>query len=279
MSGPFRTPRLRRAMTLAAVAAVLSAAAAAFWPTTAGACPFCSAEQSTLSEELADSQVAVLARLIEPAPTMEDDQETIDIESGKATFEVAQVLFGVEHLGGDKEVRAIYFGEPDKESLYLIRGSEAPVEWRIPLKLTPAAVEYVKQIRSLPASGADRIAFFQDYLQHGDPMLAQDAYDEFARAPYSDLKELKDRMNHDQLLDWIEDPTTSPSRRRLYFTMLGVCGSTEDLPRLEAMLLSDSRLSTPAAEYLYAASLCLGGPLGGAVSVESVRLEERRRKL
>ena len=40
--------------------------------------------------------------------------------------------------------------------------------------------------RSFRQSGADRLAFFQEYLEHEDPLLAQDAYDEFARAPYAD---------------------------------------------------------------------------------------------
>jgi len=31
-------------------------------------------------------------------------------------------------------------------------------------------------------------------------------------------------MQHDKLLAWIENPDVSPSHRRLYLTMLGVCG-------------------------------------------------------
>ena len=49
----------------------------------------------------------------------------------------------------------------------------------------------------VPASGPERLAFFQEYLEHEDPLLAQDAYDEFARAPYADVQALKPRMKHD----------------------------------------------------------------------------------
>lgn len=244
------------------------------------ACPFCEAEQSTLTEELAACDAAVIARLVRAAPAFENAPTgPIDPDSGKAGFKISETLFGEERLAGATEVDALYFGEPDKQAYYLVRGFGEPLEWGIPTKLSELAAEYVKQLRNLPAEGVDRIAFFQDYLQHDDTMLAQDAYDEFARAPYSWLKDLKDRMNREQLLAWISDPATSPSRRRLFLTMLGVCGQAEDIPRLEQMLLSDSRLLVPAAECLASVSLATGGPLAVAVLPESTRLDERRKKL
>ena len=36
---------------------------------------------------------------------------------------------------------------------------------------------------------AERLAFFQDYLEDSDEMLARDAYDEFAKTPYAGVKE------------------------------------------------------------------------------------------
>ena len=65
-------------------------------------------------------------------------------------------------------------------------------------------------------------AFFQQYLEDSEDLLARDAYDEFARAPYEEVIDLKDRMDHAQLVAWIQDPDVSPRRRRLYLTMLGV---------------------------------------------------------
>lgn len=249
-------------------------------PTLAHACPFCTAEQSTLTEELANSDAAVIARLITPAPPLEETpDDPLDPEAGKAEFEVAHTLFGPDGVTDGAAIKALYFGEPDKDSLYMIRGVGQPLDWAIPLKLTDQAVEYVKLLRTLPESGPGRVAFFKDYLQHEDPMLAQDAYDEFARAPYDDLKGIADQLDRHQLLDWIEDPAVSPSRRRLFFTMLGVCGVDEDLPRLEALLLSDSRLMIPLAEALSAAAIGAGGPLAQGLVPEATELEERRRKL
>lgn len=263
---------------------VLTAALAAA-PLAARACPFCSAESSTLTEELAACDTAVIARLVEKgaAPPAEPQEGLpygrVDPETGAATFVVDDVLRGPALVEQGQRIEALYFGSAAEDSRYLIRGVGDPPDWAIPLPLSPTAVAYVKKLDTLPESGADRVAFFQDYLQHEDPLLAQDAYDEFARAPYDDVKDLKDRMDREQLLAWIEDPEVSPSRRRLFFTMLGVCGTEEDVPRLEAMLLADSRLTTRTAEAMSAAAIAAGGPLAATLTIEAVTLNERRKKL
>jgi len=55
------------------------------------------------------------------------------------------------------------------------------------------------------------------------------------QGPYADVKGLKERMHHEKLLTWIEDPKLAPSRRRLYLTMLGICGQPADADRLESI--------------------------------------------
>ncbi len=53
-----------------------------------------------------------------------------------------------------------------------------------------------------------------------------------AKSPYEEVLALKPQMNHDQLVAWIKNEDIPASRRRLYLTMLGVCGSEKDLPLL-----------------------------------------------
>ena len=70
-------------------------------------------------------------------------------------------------------------------------------------------------------------------------MLARDAYDEFAKAPYSDVIDLKPHMDREKILAWIKATDTVPaSRRRLYLTMLGVCGQKADAELLEEYMRS-----------------------------------------
>jgi hypothetical protein len=262
-------------------AAVVSATLAA----TATACPFCTAETRTLTEEMTDSSVVLLGKLLAPAPstgvTAEDGVPYgfVDPDTGAAKFSVERVLKGDDLMLGVESVEAVYFGPDDRETTFFLRGVGAPPDWSIPLPLTETATAYIGKLPTLPPSGADRLAFFQQYLEHADPLLAQDAYDEFARAPYQDVIDLRDRMDRDQLLAWIESPTTSPSRRRLFLTMLGVCGTKDDIPPIEAMLTSDGRKLSPAVERGIAAVLAAGGPTGAAIVPELALLGERQRKL
>ena len=127
--------------------------------------------------------------------------------------------------------------------------------------------------------GAERLEYFQDYLENPDPLLAQDAYDEFGRAPYSDVQALKPKMKHDLIVKWVADPEVSPSRRRLYLTMLGVCGTKADVPLLEEMIQSDFDEKKPELVALVGAGMTMGGPVGMPVLIEMAQQDERRKKL
>jgi hypothetical protein len=69
-------------------------------------------------------------------------------------------------------------------------------------------------------------------------------------------------MRHDQLVDWIKDPDVPASRRRLYLTMLGICGGPKDVELLEKMLVSDDRKAKAGLDALIACYLTLKGPAG-----------------
>jgi hypothetical protein len=255
--------------------AIIGAGGVAAW-----ACPFCSVESQTLSEETEAADAVVLAKLIQEAPTDQVEILSDDPDSGTATFEIVEVLRGPEKLADEKQLKAVYFGEADREREFLIMGLGVEnVDWTTPLPLSPAAVEYVRQLPGVPSSGADRLAFFQEYLEHPDPLLGQDSYDEFARAPYADVQALGPRMHHDRLVKWIQDLEISPSRRRLYLTMLGVCGSDKDLPLLRSMIVSDFDAMEPQLKRLVSNGMAVGGPIGLPALLEAVEQDERRKKL
>jgi hypothetical protein len=200
--------------------------------------------------------------------------------AGTAKFEIVEVLRGESHVKSGQQIDVVFFGEAARDQIFMITGiGSEKIDWITPLPLSAAAVEYTRKLQTVPPSGADRLAFFQEYLEHADPLLAQDAYDEFSRAPYTELHELRPRMYHDRLVKWILDPEVSPSRRRLYFTMLGVCGNDGDVPMLEKMIVSDYATKQPFVEQLVHTGLSMGGPLGLSAWVELVKLDERRKKL
>lgn len=225
--------------------------------TSALACPFCAAVSQTFSQEIDSMDAAVIAKLVEaPAVTAEG-------AGVEATFEITQILKGKEHLGETKTIKSLYYGEGRQGREFLILGTEPEnMMWSTPTLLTDRGIKYINQVIKLPATGNDRYVFFQDYLEDEDEMLARDAYDEFANAPYSALHELKPKMKHDQLIEWIENPDIAANRRRLYFTMLGVCGTKADLPLLEKMLASEERTNKAGLDAMIGCYLTLAGADG-----------------
>jgi hypothetical protein len=245
------------------------------------ACPFCSVESQTLSEETGSADAVVLAKLVQEAPPTDTlSFASDDPESGMATFEIVEAILGKELVAGTKEIKVVYFGEPDRDQVFLVSGiGSEKIDWTTPLPLSPAGVDYVRKLSSVPASGPERLEFFQEYFEHADPLLAQDAYDEFARAPYADVQALGSRMPHDQLVKWIADPQISSSRRRLYLTMLGVCGTADDVPMLEELIASDFRTIEPHLQRLVQNAMAMGAPLAAPAWIDMVDQDERRKKL
>ena len=69
-------------------------------------------------------------------------------------------------------------------------------------------------------------------------------------------------MNREKLLAWVKDTSKSADRKRLYFTMLAICGKPEDAELLESMLKSDIPEARAGLDALIAAYLTLKGESG-----------------
>ncbi|MFM7108623.1 MAG: hypothetical protein ACKOZU_08510 [Planctomycetaceae bacterium] len=220
----------------------------------AAACPFCSAVSLTFAQEIAQSQAAVVARLVEPPPAAAL-QPRAEGPLPKAKFQVVKTLKGADVIddaglaGPDgKPIETIMLDAKPVGSLAVLFGIEPPnLVWSSPIPVSDRAVAYLEKLADLPEKGPERLAFFMDHLEDADETLARDAYDEFAVAPYADVKGLKPRMDPAKLLGWIENPKVQANRRRLYATMLGVCGGAQDAARIERLLVGEG-LSPDEAE-------------------------------
>ncbi len=262
------------------------------------ACPFCGAVAPTFTQELKGADVAIITELVALPPRPADTDEPFVPGLGetiaKSKFRIIDVVKGAEHLAGAKSIDAIYFGESPVGTQFMMMGlGPLPAEdeadeksaatkkpakpfkfgieeiaWGTPIELNTRTRQYIADLQKLPESGPDRLAFFQNYLQDKEEMLQRDSYDEFAIAPYADVKALAPRMNHAQLLEWIGNPEVSPSHRRLYFTMLGVCGSAQDLPLLEGWMKSSDRKVKTGLDAMIGCYLALKGAEGTATVEE-----------
>ena len=222
----------------------------------AAACPFCNVPTMTFSEEIESMDVAVIGQLLE-VPEVDDEQVI-----PKATFRITKVVRGDTWVKEGDEVKASFYAQSDKQKPYLLMATDAPnLAWISPLKLSARSEEYVHAIQKLKKN-ASRLEFFQDFLEDEDELLARDAYDEFAKAPYADVIALGPKLHRDRLLKWIDDNEVSASRKRLYFTLLGVCGTDKELPFLESLMKSKDRKRKAGLDALIACYLTLRGADG-----------------
>jgi hypothetical protein len=209
----------------------------------AAGCPFCSAVSLTFAQEIAQSEAAVIGRLREPPPPGSLSPRA-DGPLPKGTFDVIEVLKGGDAvsaaglLGADaRPLETIMLEDKPAGSRYLLMAVEPPeLVWSSPIPVSERAIDYLRRLGSLPDKGPERLAFFMQHLEDDDETLARDAYDEFAVSPYEDVRGLRDRMDADRLMGWIEDPKVQANRRRLYATMLGVCGTGEHAERIGRIL-------------------------------------------
>ena len=232
----------------------------------AGACPFCQAINLTFAEQLDSKDVAVVAKLLKlPKPVSDPDADL-----PKASMEITKVLKGDDYVAVGMKFNVVVVGTYPVGQKFLVMGVNPPeISWTTPMKASDRVFKYLEAIQSLPESGADRLAFFQDYFEDEESVLAFDAYDEFAKAPYQDLIDLKPRMEKEKLATWIKDLELSHNRRRLYLTMLGVCGGAEEAKVLEGFIESGDRRQQAGLDALLACYLTLKGADGLPLIVDT----------
>lgn len=250
---------MKRRLLPAVMAVVFASVFSAAFAEAAVACPFCGPTAKTFTEDIETMDVAVIARLTKAPVQTEEAGDEIQ----KATFEITGVLKGDGLVKQGDKFETLYFGDGKPGKSFLVMGIDPPkVMWSTPLPVSDRAVKYLGQILALPKEGPERLTFFQQYLEDDDELLARDAYDEFARAPYDQVKSIREQMNHEQIVAWINNPEIPASRRRLYLVMLAVCGSESDLPMLEEFMRSNDRKAKSGLDALISCYLTLKGESG-----------------
>ena len=167
MKSNSRSARLSR-LVVALLAVLLAVLLAGRMPA-ASACPFCSAVSLTFSQEIAQSQVAVIARLVEP-PTSASLSPRSDGPLPKGRFVVVEALKGGDLLEGAelldvdgvRQIETIMLEVKPAGTTYLLMAVEPPkLVWSSPIPVSERGIDYLKKLADLPAKGADRLAFFQ----------------------------------------------------------------------------------------------------------------------
>jgi hypothetical protein len=240
--------------TLLPVAVVLGAGASAV------ACPFCPSTAPTISEQLSQADLVALGQwksAIKPAGEL----------AGRTTFETLAVVKSPrDGLKKGDEVRLPRHVSGREGDLFLLTGvvaeNLAGVEWENPRPVTETAFQYVARAPSPEAPPEKRLTWYLKYLEYPDPFIAEDAYREFARAPYGDVAAVKQHFSREHLREWLAAADLVDPRRGLYGLMLGLCGDAADAQFSEELILSQEDEYRPGLDGVMGGYLLLTGERG-----------------
>jgi hypothetical protein len=200
-------------------------------PQAAMACPFCTAISQTFRQEFADTDAIIF---VESADGPLPEGSTPD----ERPYRVIEVFKGEHLMKVGDIVASRYYSQTKSGQRFLLQGFDGPpMLWTSPQPLNERTEAYIRTVLSLPKDDAKaQLTFFQKHLYDEEPILARDAYDEFALAPYTDLLKIKDQLDVDQLLARGMNRDLTPADRKLAFTLLGICDDKRTIEPMEEML-------------------------------------------
>ncbi len=224
-------------------------------------CPFCAPASATLSEQAAESDAVALARLVKTTKAKDNAAAT-------TTLEVVSVLknFG-NRLEEKGNVQVAGEAGGKTGDLFLLMGTAEGRDakawtWDAPQPISEIGFYYLKQAPGPEAAKDKRLRYFLKFLEYPDPLLATDAYSEFAKANYDDLVLIKDAFSRKKIQTWIENPDTLASRLGLYGLMLGISGDKADAELLKAKILDDADKTRLGIDGIMGGYLLLTGEAG-----------------
>lgn len=95
---------------------------------------------------------------------------------------------------------------------------------------------YVARAPSSRKETPERLRYFARYLEHDDPVVAEDAYQEFGHAPLDKVAEAADALDQAKLRAWLADESVRDYRKGFYGVALGLAKSDEDRKANEALI-------------------------------------------
>jgi len=236
------------------------------------ACPFCSAPSLTLSEQYSKADAVVLVQWVSGVKPEKD-------KAGATTYEIVNVVRDPQKsLEKGKKLTIDRHRVGQKGDLALMLGSAAAdkgIEWGNPLDVTETSFNYIAQAPGPEAPAEKRLVYFMKFLEFPDQLISNDAYAEFANAPYKDIVPLAPHMPREKLREWVASPDVSPTRLGLYGLMLGLCGEASDA------VLMEKKITEPSDEFRLGIDGVIGGYLlltgdKGLSVIEKSKLADRK---
>lgn len=136
-------------------------------------------------------------------------------------------------------------------------------DWQPLTPMSETAYHYLTQAPSPEIATHKRLRYFLQFFEFPDNFIATDAYVEFAKAPYKDVKAVAANMNRNDVRKWLADSQTAEYRIGLYGLMMGLCGDKKkDVPFLEQQIVQLKKQFRIGVDGVIAGYLMLVGETG-----------------
>ncbi len=201
----------------------------------AALCPFCDAPTLVMAEEIQQCDHLLLGKWV-------GGEKATDLRGGSSKFEIIDIGFskGDRFQKGQMIEMPQYIAGSDQLTYSLMGPEDRLEDWHAPSEVTVDAWAYLSKMPmpvTDPVAQAERLLYFLPYFEHPDLLVANDAFAEFAAAPYEVIVPLKDKLPRDKIMGWLADPKTPVTRIGFYGLLAGLCGQPEDAAVLEKKIV------------------------------------------
>ena len=243
-------PRRLLAPTLAILALTLLAVPA-------GACPFCSMQGQTLTNEINQASMVLYGTL--------DDakREGGELGEGSTKLHIETVIKKHDILAGQKTITlARYIPPREKGEKHVIfcdvfKGKIDPYRG-FAVKAKSNVVSYLEgALKVKDKKIGERLRFFFKYLDDPELEVSNDALKEFANADYKDYQGMAKDLPADKIAGWLENKDTPSYRHGLYASLLGHCGTAKHAKLLRKLLDDPERRATTGVDGMLAGYVLL----------------------
>lgn len=222
-----------------------AATIAAYWPGSLAACPFCTALEPTLCQLREQAAVVALVEVEEQSPKLHTRLRLHKTLSGAARLQ------GMTELAADLDVLAspgsllLIFGSPAgppaPSAAQAPEAGLADLRWHA-VAVNEREVGYLAKAPLLKTPPVDRLRYFARFLEHPDPLIAQDAYLEFGHATFRDVARTADALPLERMKVWLDAERVPAARKGFYGMALGLAPDAgerrENAAFLEKMILA-----------------------------------------
>lgn len=167
--------------------------------------------------------------------------------TGTTDLRINEVLRSDPALEGKKVIRVkryLRVSDPKNPPRFLVfcdvfKGEFDPFRGD-PLKNADSA-EYARKLMKLdPKDVTGNLQFFFRYLENSDPVIARDAFLEFAKVSDAEIARVAGKLDPVKLRGWLNAERTPAERLSVYALLLGACGTEADARFLHSLLEKSS---------------------------------------